>query len=495
MASSSDIDSELNYPEGYILPTLFSTDAKGKERIWKIWANDNTVTRIQGLTLGKKQTYIRTFEPKNVGKKNETSPEEQAKRETETKWVSQIDKGYLPRCKEGVEMLERVKKSASGGHNLNAGASIRGREHKSRKCTSTLAVDTVKVEIKPMKANVWEDTEKCKKYFNLSPKGGEHINNLDIIQPKYDGIRCVARIQKNGNGEYECVLTTNNKKQFPWFQKLRGEVINFLKGKNYLDGIDCELYAHTIVDDSSIGCSQSMLSIASSQPTGGELDDNARFQAISGICSISRSSPHPLEDQIKLIVFDLVDLSGKYTQMERMRLLENLFINCGSCDYTQWYTELDYVSDEDLDEDLEEFDFLRYQHDPRIWGVYTYHPSRIILSPFRYINDERDIYSYHDEVAQEGFEGVIIRSRNLKYTDKRTLLMRKYKKFIDAEYPIIGVEKDNGVDDEYFVWVCHDPSLKDKSTGRPPVFKAKPKGTRESRRELYRTYLDYLGKT
>jgi hypothetical protein len=410
--------------------------------MWKIWVIDNTVHRIQGLVKGKKQPYRRVYQGKNIGKKNETSSEEQAKQSAETTWIKQIDKNYLPKCNEGKAILKRVKKASleTGGHNINAGAAIRGRKTKtiSTECNDSFAIPGIQSFIKPMKAGVWELSDsnnpksvvpKVLKYFNFE-------ENSVYIQPKLDGWRCIARVQNTPNG-IKCVLTTNNGKQYKWFGELRGEIIKFLEGKEklMLDGLDGELYIHRLVDKNKVG-----------------LDDSSRFSTICSMCGLARSKPHEMENQMTLVVFDLVDLTGKLNQDERFVNLKKLFK--GQPDNT----------------------------------------SHVQMCETKLANFLEDVIDYHDEVAQRGYEGVIIRSRELVYTDKRSLKMRKYKNFIDREYPIIDVEKDEGVEDEYFVWVCQDSEIIDPRTQKPKRFKAKPKGSREDREYWYQNYLEYLGK-
>lgn len=435
----SEEEEELNYSDVYYLPILFNTDKSGKERMWKIWIDDNTVHRLQGLVDGKKQTYQRTFKAVNVGKKNETSAEEKAKQAAEKMWVDQTVKGYFPKCKEGKAMYERVKKASSstGGHNINAGASIRGRETKNVKKTDNHCVSDVQIQIKPMKAGEWTLKDREDPYSVL-PRVINHFDFDDGVycQWKLDGWRCAVRAQRSPSGNLEVVMTSNNSKQFPWFSHLRDQFLLFVKGKEdlVLDGLDCEVYAHRVEDEDGVG-----------------MDDQSRFSFISSACGLARSSPHPLEAQLCLYAFDLIDLSGEMNQDERFGNLKKLF-----------------------------------RRKPK-------ECPNIILTHTEIAKSIDDIILLHDDYAQEGYEGIIIRSRELMYTDKRSLKMRKYKNFFDAEYPIIDVEKDEGVDDEYFVWVCHDTEIIDEDTGEPKRFKAKPKGSRENRRYWYENYLEYLG--
>jgi hypothetical protein len=440
MEKDSDVE-ELMYEETYYLPVLYGTDKSGKERIWKIWVSGNTVHRIQGLTDGKKQTYERSCQGKNIGRKNETTPEEQAKQLAETTWTDQLDKGYFPKCKEGKRLVENIKKSKieTGGHNINASAAIRGRQAKTVTKKESFIVDEVLVSIKPMKAGVWEHEPdnprdvlpKTLKYFDME-KGF-------YMQYKLDGWRCIARLQKEGK-EWKCVLTTNNQKQYPWFEKLRKEIASFILEVCGDDSpsdiiLDGELYAHHLFDEN-----------------GKEISDEARFSTISSMCGIARTEPHELEDQIQFIIFDLVDLSGKQKQDIRINKLISFF-----------------------------------EKKPK-------NLQNIVMCHTKMGYSAEDVVNYHDEASQKGFEGVVLRSMDLVYIQKRSLYMRKYKHFIDAEYTIVGVEKDQGVPDEYFVWICEDPTVKDPKTKKAIRFSATPKTDRETKRYWYQNYMDYLGK-
>ena len=430
-------DEELNYPDTYYLPILFTLDKNGKERMWKIWVEDDTAKRIQGLVTGKKISYERTFKGKNIGKKNETSADEQAKQSAETMWTKQIDKGYFPKCKEGKAMLKRIEKASedTGGHNINAGASIRGRKAKTVTKKDNCAVEKVQVSFTPMKGYVW-DLDDREDLMSVLPRVLKHFDFDEgvYMQWKLDGWRCVARVQTSASGTVECVLTTNNKKQYPWFFSLRSEIIKFLDGKDYMDGLDGEVYSHRIVGKDGTG-----------------LSDNARFSAICSMSGLARTASHELEDQICLVVFDLVDLSGEHDQDYRFKKLKKLF---------------------------------------KTQPLGTEH---IQMCDTKIANWVEDVSEYHDEVAQLGYEGVMIRARDLTYTQKRSLKLRKYKNFIDKEYPIVDVQKDDGVGDEYFVWVCHDPENIDPLTGSPRRFRATPMGCEEDRIYWYNNYLEYLG--
>lgn len=449
---------ELEYADRFKLPVLFNIDKKGAERTWVIWSSGTSVTRVQGITGGKMQTYNRTFLPKNVGKKNETSGEEQARREAETMWVKQLDKGYMPRCEEGLAMHARIKAvtNSTGGHNINATAAIRGREMKVKSDNKNLSSSNLELTIIPMKAGVWSEEAKCLKYFT---SGGKFEG---YIQRKLDGWRGIGRLQADGS----VVFTSNKGKQYPWFSRIREEFKTLVQGKNILDGLDGEFYTHSIVTPE------------------GELDDDARFQTITSMCGLARTAPHPLEDQLRFVVFDLVDLESKYTQEERFDLLAKVF-------------EGSEVHRNHVEKLLQTRKYSDHHRQPKSspTGIQQYRandfdvstPYRIVLCETFYTQSLEDVKVYHDNFAGEGYEGVMIRSVKMTYLPKkRSLHIRKYKYFEDAEYPIIGAQLNHGVREEYFVWILLDPITDTQ-------FCATPKGTVEEKRKAYRHKEDYIG--
>ena len=426
---SSEEEETLHHTETYRLPILYKIDSNGKERMWEVWVEENIVHKIYGLVDGKKIHNTRSFKGKNIGKKNETAAGEQAQNEADSQWAKQLDKEYSPKCKEGLALLKTVnkEKKQSGGHNINAGASIRGRKKKALTQADNMKVGNIAVKMIPMKAHEWllgEDRQplsKVSKHFDFD----EGV----YIQWKLDGFRCIARPQPSGENEPTVVLSSNSGKEFPWLSHLREEILMFTEGREelMLDGLDCELYSHRIEDEDGQG-----------------LDDEARFSTIASICGSRRTKPHSLEGQMCLYVFDLVDLSGEYDQDDRFSNLKKLF-----------------------------------KHKPK--GC-----EHLILTETRVISFHEEIFEAQNEFAEQGYEGVIIRARDLMYkAGKRSLKMRKYKHFIDEEWTVVDVHKNDGVEDEYFVWVCEEDGKK---------VKAKPMGSREDRTWWYDHYLEFLGK-
>ncbi len=77
-------------------PKLYKKDSNGKVRIWFMEQEKNKYRTISGLEDGEKVTNNwTTVEGKNIGKTNETTPEEQAEKEVLAKYKDQISTGYF----------------------------------------------------------------------------------------------------------------------------------------------------------------------------------------------------------------------------------------------------------------------------------------------------------------------------------------------------------------------------------------------------------------
>ncbi len=418
-----DIDPETNDPTSYVLPALYGTDKKGKERIWKTWSVKAVVHKIYGETKGIRTPSQRVFKGLNIGKKNATTAIEQAKREAERDWIKQLEKGYHPKSAEGLELEKKIviAKKKQGGVNVNLDKLFRGVDEPETDNKQEDVDDGDSIVITPMKCHTWVWEPKCLKYFDF--------DNGVYIQPKLDGIRCIARIS---NGKI--LLTTKTNKSMVHLNHLREELKIFLSKEPDII-LDGEVYAHTMTGEDGL-----------------ELDDDARFNVISGGARPKRNTPHPLEGQLCLYVFDIADPTGELDQDARFDILKRLFKSplAKKC--------------------------------PHVKRVDT-----------RVVYDQEEIDEYHGEVAEKRYEGVVIRARDLVYKSKQSLRMRKYKNFKEDEFTIIDAECDEGVDTEFFKWICE--TLVESPDGEitAKIFKAKPKGTRAQRQEWFANADDYIG--
>lgn len=80
--------------------TLYKKDSKGKVRILTIGAKLGEVFQTSGLLEGKKVEHVSLSKGKNIGKSNETTPQEQAILEAKAKIKNKLDQGYFETIEE-----------------------------------------------------------------------------------------------------------------------------------------------------------------------------------------------------------------------------------------------------------------------------------------------------------------------------------------------------------------------------------------------------------
>lgn len=74
--------------------TLYKQTKLGAVQQWSVFVTGNVIIVEQGQVEGKLQSYSTECSGKNIGKANESTPEEQAVLEAKAKWTKQIKKGY-----------------------------------------------------------------------------------------------------------------------------------------------------------------------------------------------------------------------------------------------------------------------------------------------------------------------------------------------------------------------------------------------------------------
>ena len=176
--------------EKMIIKTLYKLDTKGKTRVLHMHLEGDSYYTSHGILNGKIITDKPTKAvPKNVGRANATTAEEQAKLEAEAKITKKIEEGYF-------ENLEDI----SEGVNF----------------------------FEPMLAQKFNE--------KFRPTSAEIYS-----QPKLDGIRAIARREKG-----EIVLRTRNGKVIVPCEAIERALSSFLPEDVILDG---ELYNHEFKDD------------------------------------------------------------------------------------------------------------------------------------------------------------------------------------------------------------------------------------------------------
>ena len=170
--------------------TLYGLNKDGSIKVWQTWTEGNQLVISHGKEGGKMTTKKTPCFAKNIGRANQTSPDEQAVLEMESRIKKQFDKGY------------RYKKEDLGD-----------------------------LPLKPMLAHDY-----------TKGKNSEKITYPCYVSPKLDGVRCVARWE---NGKV--VLLSRGGKYYEAPVKIIESLEQIMGDKDILDG---ELYLHgTMLQD------------------------------------------------------------------------------------------------------------------------------------------------------------------------------------------------------------------------------------------------------
>lgn len=175
---------DSNIALGKPWPTLYHKGSSGSIYQWQIWVEGADIRTEYGQVDGKLQLARKTAETKNAGKANETTPGAQAQLEAEAMYKHKLERKYclsIPEC-EGPLFL-------------------------------------------PMLALSFEKKKKKVKYPVW-------------LQPKLDGVRCIARWKPTGAPEIE--LLTRGGKQWD-IPHLKVELAAIMPLDMVLDG---EIYIH-----------------------------------------------------------------------------------------------------------------------------------------------------------------------------------------------------------------------------------------------------------
>ena len=86
--------------------TLYGVTKVGAAKQWSVWTEGDTVFVEHGKVDGKLQTKTTVCKPKNVGRANETTPDQQAESEAQSKWNKQYDKYYRKTLEEAKSILD-----------------------------------------------------------------------------------------------------------------------------------------------------------------------------------------------------------------------------------------------------------------------------------------------------------------------------------------------------------------------------------------------------
>jgi len=428
-SEESSKNEEVKDREHILFPTLYNIDKKDKVRMWKIWTEDNVVCKSYGEKGGKLITVKRECSGKNKNKKNATTDEEQANFIANREWAKQLDHDYLPdkKDKKGMDLYNSIKKAKKEQGGCNHGVNDERKNNQSD--VDNYLVKSSFEEILPMHAQTFSKEKKCLKYFSLveDPKGIFTSEDGVYLQPKFDGQRCIARTEVSSSHK-GIPLTTRNGKQYPWFKNIRDQIQLLLDSSEYVTiPLDGEIYAHDLYD----------------LKTGEVLSRDKRFEIIKGACALKRKQPSEYEDQICFHIYDLA-IKDK-DQDERFAILKSIFK-----------------------------------------GIDKKKIPNLKLCKTQLVYTMEEIYDSHDEYVKDGYEGAILRARDLMYENKhRSLKLRKLKNFTDGEFTITDAKSGEGTEAKCVVWIC--------TTKSGDRFDVRPIGSFENRKKQLKNKEKYIG--
>lgn len=193
-------------------PELIGEATTGKAKMWSIKVTERSgcgvIETTHGYVDGKKQINEKIIaEGKNIGKKNETTPLQQAINEARSSWIKKKESGYNAIGIEDGDDNESVESGLGGGN-------------KSKGFDEDVP--------SPMLAHDYN-------------KRGKSIKFPCFVQRKFDGTRCVGIPNKG--------LFSRNRKSYPHMDHIVKE-INKLPPTIILDG---ELYSDTLTFQEIVG--------------------------------------------------------------------------------------------------------------------------------------------------------------------------------------------------------------------------------------------------
>lgn len=325
-------------------PDLYKKTSAGSIQCWAVSVVENhdgtaVIVVDYGLwgTDSPQQTSDLISEGKNIGKKNETTAIEQAYLEAQSKWEKQKKKGY-------VESLEAAK-SGEVDRVIEGG-------------------------IVPMLAHSYS-------------KHASKIKYPAYVQPKLDGIRCIA-IMSDG----KCTLWSRTRKPITGVPHIARELESAFPGRSLV--FDGELYVHSY---KTLSKHQTM------EIEEGTVDIHPNQVAFEKIVSLVRQEvPGEGHEVVEYHVYDLPNYGGGFYR--RAEALEEMAKNPG----------LDKV--------------------------------KIVQTDLIYSDDQ--LMEKCQGHMEQGYEGTMVRNYDGFYENKRSYGLQKIKEFEDSEFEIVGVEEGRG---------------------------------------------------
>lgn len=174
------------------LPTLYKKTSTGAIQMWSIGVDTNRIIVHHGQKDGKIQVTEETIkEGKNIGRSNQTTPEEQALAEATSKWEGKIKKGYV----EDLSRASAGEKDIDGGYDCMLAHKFADHGHKIKYPAYTqpkLNGHRCLAVIEDGVATLWSRTRKpitscphiIKELEAIYPEGTHHVDG-ELYNHKY----------------------------------------------------------------------------------------------------------------------------------------------------------------------------------------------------------------------------------------------------------------------------------------------------------------------
>jgi len=384
-----------------IYPTLYALASNGKIKEWNITVSEKgpqevIIQVLTGYTDGKKAEHLTTItKGKNIGRSNETTPWTQALSEAQSDWNKKKNRQGFQ------ETLPSLKKEEE-------------------------EVDM----LLPMLAKKY-DAKKTKEQIQ-SGKKYKGIYFPAAVQPKYDGIRSLARVNLGDRTVKFFSRTQNEQSHMSHMEELLMKKIDSWKSLPKVEQIwlDGEFY-HPDIPFSTVN-------------------------GLLGRKDIGSKEDQELRNKIQYWMFDLyIPSQPEMSFRERSKLLDSF----------PW-TKARSGQSESPETKIPKDDLLQ-------------------KAPLEEVQNPEIVDDIFKRFVEQKYEGLMLRNWDSSYAvGQRSTDLQKYKPFDDAEFRIIDFTEGTGDEAGLILWVLEVPKeTNPKSAGK--VFTVRPTGTHEERAKLF----------
>ena len=327
--------------------TLYSANKNGSVQQWTISVSGATITKVYGQVKGALQTTTDVVRKgKNLGRTNATTPVSQARAEAKSHWEKKLKSGYV-----------RVLSDAQSG-----------------------TVDTQFIEggVEVM----------------LAQKFSQHGSKIDYpayVQPKLDGVRCVAILDDG-----VCTLWTRTRKPITGVPHIARAIEQQFSGMRWPGRATCLGYAY----------SKNKLVYTSRLVLDGELyqhEYKGKFEQI--VSFVRQNVPKIGHEVVEYHVYDVIEEGDIFAA--RTWTVEELQLRA-----------------------------------PLV---------RVVTTE---VSSLDEVLSVDTEHRAAGYEGTIVRQAKAMYEAGRSMGLQKIKQFDDAEFDVTGVQAGRGRMSKCAIFTC-----------------------------------------